>query len=180
MSAFIEKLNIWYGNLPMRQRYLVLAGISSLLIAGMSFLVSPAEQPVSRVSPSEVKSKPADSQPVMPKGYVAQTMRDPFAPPEGFGKADKPVAIPQAGYRPAPAGPAQERVVVQDFSQETLPLLVGVVTGGNRQMAIINYNNTSRSYYLGEQIGVYKLAKIDTNSVVVQGPGGRRVLTLGR
>lgn len=180
MSAFIDKLNNWYENLPMRQRYLIVAGIGIVLIAGISVLASPEKQPINSVISSVAKPKSADIQPTMPKGYTTQTMRDPFAPPPGFGKPEKLIAIPQAGYRPVHDIPVQERIVPQDFSKEPLPLLMGVVSGGNRQMAIINYNNISRSYYPGEEIGAYKLVKVDSNSVVVQGPGGRRVLALGR
>jgi hypothetical protein len=105
-------------------------------------------------------------------------MRDPFAPPPGFGKPEKPIVTPQAGNQPISAkqvsapGPA--------VIPAALPQLMGVVSGGDRQMAIINYNNLSRSYYPGQDIGPYQLIKVDANSVIVQGPGGRQALALGR
>ncbi|SMD06489.1 hypothetical protein [Sporomusa malonica] len=180
MSAFIEKLNAWYENLPMRQRYLVMAGIGIILAAGISLFVLPEKQPINSVVPSMAKQKSVDVLPAMPTGYTTQTMRDPFAPPLGFGKPERPIIPPQTGNQPIPATAIQGRTVSQDTSKETLPLLMGVVSGGNRQMAIINFNNVSRSYHPGQDIGPYKLVKVDTNSVIVQGPGGRRVLALGR
>jgi hypothetical protein len=175
----IEKLNTWYEGLPLRQRYLVMAGIGAILLTGITLFISPEQQPVTSIVPSAVKSKPAESQPAMPGGYTAhQTMRDPFAPPPGFGKPEKSVVAPQAGNQPISA--MQASAPMPAVTPAALPQLMGVVSGGDRQMAIINYNNISRSYYPGQDIGPYQLIKVDANSVIVQGPGGRQALALGR
>lgn len=174
-AAFIEKLNKWYE----RQRYLVMAGTGIILAAAIALLGLPDKPPATRVTPGAVTPQAAVVQPSMPGGYTApQTMRDPFAPPPGFGQPDKPAAILRPGSNPSgpdPAPPAGAKP-----APAALPRLVGVVAGGDRQMAIIHYDNTSRSYYPGQEIGPYQLLQVDANSVIVQGPGGQQVLALGR
>ncbi|QDR80333.1 hypothetical protein [Sporomusa termitida] len=174
-AAFMEKLNTWYDNLPLRQRYLVLAGTGIILAAAIALLGLPDNQPATRVTPGAVKPQAAVVQPAMPGGYTApQTMRDPFAPPPGFGKPA--ITPPPGSIQPGPAMAPPGTTP----AQTALPLLVGVVSGGDRQMAIIIYNNTSRAYYPGQEIGPYQLIQVDANSVIVQGPGGQQVLALGR
>lgn len=175
-ASFIEKLNIWYDNLPLRQRYLLLAGAGTILVATISLFGFSDNQPAATVPPGAGKPKTAAVQPALPGGYTAPpTMRDPFAPPPGFGK---PVGMPQPGGNQS--GPAAVPMPGPKPAPAALPLLMGVVSGGDRQMAIIHYDNVSRSYYPGQLIGPYQLVRVDANSVIVQGPGGQQVLALGR
>jgi|GEM_PF-6580110 len=182
MSAFIKKLTAWLESLLARQRVMLIAVAGGMLLGALYLLMLPAEQERqasnNNVAPNVTKPKPAQAQPVMPARYPAQTMRDPFAPPSGFGKpVESPFPLPaaqQPGTNAANAG----LIVPQETQQETMPLLVGVVSGGNRQMAIINYQSSSRAYYSGQAIGPYKLVEINTDSVVIQASGERRVLAL--
>lgn len=181
MSAFIKKLTIWVESLPASQQVMLIAAAGGMLIA-IYLLILPAEQERqasnTNVAPTVTKPKPARAQPVMPARYPAQTMRDPFAPPPGFGKpVEPPFPLPTA--QPPVTNAANVSLIApQEAQQETLPLLVGVVSGGNRQMAIINYHNSSRAYYSGQAIGPYKLVEINTDSVVIQASGEQRVFVL--
>ena len=180
-ASYMEKLNTWYDNLPLRQRYLLLAGAGTILVAAISLFGFPDDnQPAATIPPGAGKPKTTAVQPALPGGYTApQAMRDPFAPPPGFGKPDKTVVMPPPGGNQT--GPAAVPVPgPKPAAPAALPLLVGVVSGGDRQMAIISYDNVSRSYYPGQLIGPYQLVRVDANSVIVQGPGGQQVLALGR
>lgn len=183
MSAFIEKLTFWLEILPARQQAMLIAIAGVILLSALYLLILPAEQERqasnNSVAPNGIKPKPAQSQPVMPARYPVQTMRDPFAPPSGFGKSVEPpftsAAAQQTGKNAANAG----LIVPQEAQKEILPLLVGVVSGGNRKMAIINYHNSSQAYYSGQAIGPYKLVEIHTDSVVIHASGEQRVLSMG-
>ncbi|MDF2568488.1 MAG: hypothetical protein K0R55_92 [Sporomusa sp.] len=181
MSAFIKQLNIRYANLPKWQRHMVISGMGVVLITGVYFLL-PENQEIKEmlnVMPNVAKPKQVEAQAAMPKTFPIQAMRDPFTPPPGFEKPDKLVTFTQSGNQLTTRNDLG-RATSNDPDRGTLPILMGVVSGGDRHIAIINYNNVSRSYYPGQDIGPYKLAKVDANSVVVEGFGGRQVLALGR
>ncbi len=181
MPAFIEKLNTWYEDLPNRRRGIVIAGIACTCMLALYLVLRSDSQVTDTAMPNMAKQKPAESQAIIPQVYPVQTIRDPFVPPPDFGKPEKPIPSSSAGDQLLPSAPNQgHNIGAQNIYGEVLPQLMGVVSGGNRQMAILQYDNISRSYFVGENIGPYTLIKVEVNSVIVVGPGGRRALTLGR
>lgn len=181
MSAFMERVNRWSGNLPVRQRAMIIAGIGAILMMAIYWLALLPKQPVTSSGPTVAKPVQTKVRPAITTGYTAQTMRDPFSPPPSFDKQYKPpVASLSAYQQQIPAAPDAVPAAFHDIPQQSAPLLIGVVAGGERQMAIIRYNGSSRSYYPGQDVGPYKLVSIDDRSVIIRGSGGQQVLTLGR
>lgn len=60
------------------------------------------------------------------------------------------------------------------------PVLRGIINNGIKQLAIIEYNNTSNYYKDGQSFDDYTVTSIDSNSVELAHPRAPLHLTLGR
>ena len=60
------------------------------------------------------------------------------------------------------------------------PVLRGIINNGVKQLAIIEFNNTSNYYKDGQSFGDYTVAAIGTDSVDLSHPQNPLHLTLGR
>lgn len=60
------------------------------------------------------------------------------------------------------------------------PVLRGIVNNGIKQLAIIEYNNSSNYYKNGQSFGDYTITAINSNSVDLSHPQNPIHLTLGR
>lgn len=135
-------------------------------------------QPEVAVAPPPAKPPAAGGQPatpLMPDGYEpGQKLRDPFAAPPEY--APKTPTGPSAALPPPSNGGRATAAVANVMT----PVLNGVVGGEGSWRAILQYGAESRSYQLRDYVGPYQIVAITADSVTVSGPGGRRVLTVGR
>ena len=118
------------------------------------------------------------SRPVMPSRYpVHAVVRDPFAVPPEF----QPVAVVAAASPSAQNYPSvQKSAAISPATPESLLELVGTVSGGRQQVAIIKKDGVSRSYLIKEYVGSYQLVTIGEGTATLRGPQGEKVLTLER
>lgn len=114
---------------------------------------------------------------IMPTRYpLHAVMRDPFAIPKEF----QPETV-DSGTLPAATyfSPAPQPVLSSALPDSSLKL-IGVVSGGGQQVAIIKTGNVSRSYQLEEYIGLYQLISVGESAAMLRGPHGQKVLVLER
>lgn len=114
---------------------------------------------------------------ILPNNYNNMTnnlMRDPFAVPKEF----QPVTTPVSRQQPNAAGLAPG--VTSPKTPDIQLILVGIVSGGGNNVAIIKSAGNSRSYQIEDYVGTYQLVAVEKKSVTLQGPQGRKVLTLER
>lgn len=171
-SFMMTRITAFLTGLSPRQRLLALAAVAALTLAAVSLLID-SNVPETVAPAAEVNSRPSPVRPVMPQGYGPEAViRDPFAV---LAAQQKPVAQPDkiADRLPAASG----RVTASGASR---PVLTGVVTGEYSQLAIIEYDKESRSYQVLDEIGPYQVLDITPAAVVLNGPGGRITLKLGR
>lgn len=118
------------------------------------------------------------SRPIMPSRYRADAVvRDPFAVPQEF----QPIAVVSAASPLAKNNLSVQKSAALSPTMPEISLeLVGIVSGGGQQVAIIKKDGVSRSYLIKEYIGPYQLITIDTRSATLQGPQGQKVLSLER
>lgn len=114
-------------------------------------------QPAAAVMPSEDALAPTIK--------IQTISRNPFMAPAALQS--------RPGVRPGFAGSS----TVQYAGQ---PVLRGIVNNGVKQLAIIEYNNTSNYYKDGQSFGDYTVAAIGANSVELSHPQTPLHLTLGR
>lgn len=114
----------------------------------------------------------------MPSRYpVHAVVRDPFAPPPEF----QPAAVVAAASPSAKNySSVQKSTVLPSATPESLLELVGTVSGGGQQVAIIKKDSVSRSYLIKEYIGRYQLVTIGEGTATLRSPQGEKVLTLER
>lgn len=106
----------------------------------------------------------ADALAALPK--VQTIARNPFMAPAAM--LNKPTVYPGAVIGGgAPVYAAQ-------------PVLRGIINNGVKQLAIIEFNNTSNYYKDGQSFGDYTVAAIGTDSVDLSHPQNPLHLTLGR
>lgn len=106
----------------------------------------------------------ADALAALPK--VQTIARNPFMAPAAM--LNKPTVHPGAVIGGgAPVYAAQ-------------PVLRGIINNGVKQLAIIEFNNTSNYYKDGQSFGDYTVAAIGTDSVDLSHPQNPLHLTLGR
>lgn len=148
--------------------------ISSAVLLGVIYY---DDTPETVYAPAVVEGKPsAKSTPPpgrMPIGFEpGRVLRDPFALPGQFAPVQPAgdQALPTSA-RTMPAGKA---------ATIKLPVLVGVVGGGEQWAAIIRLGDESRSYQLHEYAGSYQVVAITIDSATVAGPAGVVVLRVGR
>lgn len=162
----------WYNLWQYRWRLVILGCMAAAVVScfyrmpGMAMLSQPVAgtslQPVVPPAQAQISSR---QQP---------ELRDPFRVPSEFQNRQtvarsgekSPAGLPPE--MPAPAAPE-------------IPLeLVGIVSGKQLQVAIINQAGVSRSYQIKEAVGPYQLLAIEEGAVILAGPQGKKVLTLKR
>ncbi len=174
LSSSLKALTTKKYQLSSRERLLVIA-----LMGAMIFLITTYLMPAEEVPPSlpkvtsenptgkkvtPVASQVAEVNPTKPK------IRDPFSlPPE-----DK---LPPSGGVPLLQNNIPSMVPKNTGAMETL-VLTGTIGSGEQSMAVINFNGKSKSYRTTEFIGIYQLAEIQKDSVVLTSSTGNLVLRL--
>lgn len=180
LPAFSRKLN------P-RERLLVIMAAGVVLI-GVAYAMLDSEEGVATQVPSRVSANVADAaqRPVMPKGYQPDMkVKDPFAAAPEYVPPAKAADI---GKNAAPYTSDQgitPRTVPQKTAEQTkssLPevRLTGVAGADGSYVAIIQMGNKSQPYAVNETVGPYRVIAINENSAILQGPGGQKVIQLGR
>lgn len=160
------RIEEYFSGVNAKKRILAVLLVLTLITVALVYRGVPETALAPADTASMIDVSQVASQPVMPKGYQPNlTLRDPFAiPPE---------------YRtPTPAGPAVNIGPTQP--KETLPVVTGIVMTNSAGSAIIQYGSDSRSYRLGDFVGPYQIVSINARLVVLQGPSGRLILSLGR
>lgn len=155
-----------------KQRYGLVCTAGLLLIAVVIMITgSPTSQQAAYVQ-SEREAHSADQQryqefiPAPSSG-----IRDPFSAPDSFTVKQKQEkesanlpAIASSEKLPA-TPPLQEKAPTND----ELPVLIGTIRDSKTQLAILLYKGTSRSYRVGQKVGVYQLEEISDKSAVIRG-----------
>lgn len=100
-----------------------------------------------------------------PAAKTQTIARNPFMAPAAL--LNKLAVHPGAAIGGAPVYAAQ-------------PVLRGIINNGVKQLAIIEFNNTSNYYKDGQSFGDYTVAAIGTDSVDLSHPQNPLHLTLGR
>ena len=174
LSSSLKALTTKKYQLTSRERLLVIALIAAMIFLFTTYLV-PAEEvipPLPKVTsqnPVAKKNLPVASQ-VAEVNPTKPPIRDPFAlPPE-----DK---IPPSGAVPLLQNNVPSMVPKNTGAMETL-LLTGTIGSGEQSMAVIKFNGKSKSYRTTEFIGIYQLAEIQKDSVVLTSSTGNLVLHL--
>lgn len=105
---------------------------------------------------------------------VYQTIRDPFAklPEAQQLKNDGLLLIPNKATSKMPIS-----VPILPLSERHLKL-TGIITAANEHLAVIMWENKSKSYGLNEMIGTYKLVMITSDSIVLENTNERLLLKL--
>lgn len=136
---------------------------ASSYIEGM-FKKAWAEQTTTAVQVQPAASVMPNEDALAPAVKMQTIARNPFMAPAALQS--------RPGVRPGTAGGT-----VQYAGQ---PVLRGIVNNGVKQLAIIEYNNTSNYYKDGQSFGDYTVAAIGTSSVELSHPQTPLHLTLGR
>jgi len=101
-------------------------------------------------------------------------MQDPFATPSSFHEKEK-VPIEKESK-----GSVKREKKLPSLKAPELPILTGILCGGNKFIAILKYGDVSKQCLLDESIGPYRVVGIDEKNVIVDGPNGAITLTVGR
>ncbi len=120
-------------------------------------------QAADQVQPAAAVMPAADA--LTPAAKTQTIARNPFMAPAAL--LNKPAVHPGAAIGGAPVYAAQ-------------PVLRGIINNGVKQLAIIEFNNTSNYYKDGQSFGDYTVAAIGTDSVDLSHPQNPLHLTLGR
>ena len=129
-----------------------------------------AEQPsvAQQVEPAAAAAPAADA--LTPTIKVQTIARNPFMAPAAV---NRPVTSSYAVGSAANNGAGAVQYAAE-------PVLRGIVNNGIKQLAIIEYNNTSNYYKDGQSFGDYTVAGIGSDSVELSHPQNPLHLTLGR
>jgi len=133
--------------------------------------------PQAGAAPTEQARGAADT-PVLPAAAAAgKGLRDPFAPPPGYGGAQGAGSVPAAGVYSPPAA-AQATWKAPAALSAPVAVLTGIASGEGQELAIISYNGHTKPYAVGEMVGNSRVVAIKTQAVVLSGPSGQTVLPL--
>lgn len=178
----MEKIAALVANFSSGQRISVVV-LFFMLMTGIVYysFIDTSERPVVTIPGSQVAVDSVSAKPVMPKGYQPEVaVRDPFLPPSEYrqkddNKGNQTNNLISSTNVPSGANGSKRSVSKRP---DASPELVGMVGGGGAKVAIIRYDQGSRSYQVGDYIGPYRLANMDDDSATLWGPDGRLVLIL--
>ncbi|MPM40067.1 hypothetical protein SDC9_86705 [bioreactor metagenome] len=167
-----------FANMPLRRRLLILVSCGVVLLGVNFYPSNSSKNEVAAVAPvlqtNAVSARP-NIKPAMPTGYqITPLTRDPFSLPPELTQTSGTNAIHpnERGYSAAQAY-SQSKTNVSDNYR-----LTGVATAGGTRVAVIASDGKSKPFRVNESIGSYKISCIDSTSVTLTGPSGKRILRL--
>lgn len=161
------------------KRMLLLFGGSIFIGLFVIFLTkeSPAETVIVESETKQIGEKTQNSTAFHPVPRADDTrMRDPFAAPK---KAQEKIEKTKVKKEPESSNSSYTRKNPVTMSGKT-PVLTGIIGSENRFIAIIEYDGESKQCLQGSVVGVYSVRAIDEFRVILNGPNGDVVLTVGR
>lgn len=178
-----------FRELTPQRRLMLISGIGVIAILFALYYPSEPEVVVApQISPSQ-DAKNQIIKPIMPVGYqqgqTNQSTRDPFALPPGL-QSPQGQTLPQQIASPAnhstqavPAISGGKKDVKSGQGSNVSDIrLTGVASADGVKVAVIQSAGKSKTYQLNEAVGAYRLVGIDNDSVVLNGPGGERILRI--
>ncbi|MDD4600424.1 hypothetical protein SDC9_05980 [bioreactor metagenome] len=172
-----------YSNLSHQHRIYLLLIISIVMISLISFMTTNTSDSISPVASSPattplVSKKQLKAGPSMPTGYQSKTAvtRDPFSLPPEYKTANMDNGLSQHSDTSNSLSVFNSKPQTQQ-PPDTLKL-TGLAGAGDNRMAVIRSGNKSKTYSIHEKVGLYIILHVTENAVILDGPGGKRILHL--
>ncbi|MBP2631059.1 MAG: hypothetical protein H6Q70_1687 [Firmicutes bacterium] len=166
--------NIW--AIPKKRKVSVLfLGVSIVLCVFILQRINVKQDPANvelEVSAPKDKNQNAMLQQV--DDNKNKILKDPFAVPSSFREKEE-----------TPLEKSSKNIVKNQKAPSTvranqLPIVRGLIGSGDRFIAILEYGEVSKRCLLNDSIGPYTVVGIDEKSVILNGPSGTIMLTVGR
>lgn len=190
VSFSFKELATKQYTLTAKERLMVIVAIG-ILVLSITIYVSTSEVAVEPTSP-DGNAVNKTSQPTLPIGQQVaqinsndQPLRNPFAKPPEVNNLKNatdlsmptlhnnvPNAIPAMVPNRVPQNTTVSNIPDRDFK------LTGIVSGGNRQLAVIMSGSKSKAYAINDVVGTYRIKAINTDDVVLANNATQVVLRL--